>query len=67
MTTNAMDYKTFKTRTEATKALRRLVGWPNAKVDCIYLPDDANADRFGYVHVLRCTDQGYMRSNGFVR
>ena len=62
-----MDYETYLTYAEAEKALADLVGWPSAKIESFYLPDSPNTDEDGNTYVLRCANDYYMRTDGFVR
>ncbi len=60
-----MDYKTYKTPADAQQALDALIGWPDAKIEELFLPNDPNADADGNAYVLRCADQYYMGTDGF--
>ena len=62
------DYQTYATKREATAAIAKLQGWPNARPDRLYLPDDPNADSHGNVWVIRLADNPlYLRADGYAR
>jgi hypothetical protein len=61
------DYMTFKTRTEAKKVMATMAGWPELKIEWLYLPKDPNANKQGNVAVIYCGNGRYLRSDGYVR
>jgi len=63
------DYQTYATKREATAAIDKLQGWPNARLDRLYLPDDPNADSRGDVWVIQLSANPlqYLRADGYAR
>jgi len=62
------NYQTFGSKREATAAIDKLQGWPDARPERLYLPDDPNADSRGDVWVIQLADNPlYLRADGYAR
>ena len=59
-----MDYKVFKSKADALTEIATMRGW-TAKAVQIYWPGHVWAKR-GYVWVVKCNGEKYLRLDGYV-
>ena len=64
-----MGWETFRTRKAAKARIETMRGW-GANPIKVYIPDDPNSDKDGYVWVIQCGSPvggGYLHTDGYIR
>jgi len=59
-------YQTFVSEHRAQLELDKLIGWPDARLMQLYLPDDQMADENGNVWVIEAAPEKYLLADGYI-
>ncbi|MBA7662222.1 hypothetical protein ES703_70248 [subsurface metagenome] len=58
--------KSFAKRAEAKKALRKMRGWPERRVICLYVPGNKKADLTGHIYCVEAEPGRFLQEDGGV-